>query len=225
MTSALAIFIVAAVLCAASATWVLRAYRRADGGGDAPAQPAFIGVGLVIIAALGVYIALGQPNLPGAPFMARMEALKHRDPTSFTAEEALAILEQAAREDRNDATPLLYAGQVYMQMGDADQAARAFDGALRRDPEMTEAMLGLGRALVARDGGAVSPEALALFERVAARSNDPAPWIYQAMASMQSGREADTRRLWGEALQRMAPDDPRRAMAQQMSSGEANAAP
>jgi cytochrome c-type biogenesis protein CcmH len=225
VTSALAVFIAAAVLCAAAAAWVLRAYRRAAGGGEAPARPAFIVVAVTIAAALGVYIALGRPDLPDAAYASRLEALKQRDPTTFTGEEALAILHEASRDEPTNPLPLIYSGQVYMQLGDAENAARSFDAALRRDQNNVEAMLGLGRAMVARDEGVVSPEALALFQRVTAQSEDPAPWIYQAMAAMQDGRDADVRRLWGEALQRMAADDPRRAMAAQFASGATNAAP
>jgi hypothetical protein len=39
------------------------------------------------------------------------------------------------------------------------------------------------------------------------------------MAAMEEGRTADAPRLWGEALARMAPDDPRREMARRMSEG------
>lgn len=80
--------------------------------------------------------------------------------------------------------------------------------------------MGLGRALVAVNNGQVSPEAVALFQQAAARSDDPAPWIYQAMAAMEQNREADARRLWAEALARMSPDDPRRDMARRMSTGD-----
>ena len=69
-------------------------------------------------------------------------------------------------------------------------------------------------------GGRVTPEALAQFQRVAASTNDPAPWIYQAMAAMQDNNNTQARRFWGEAYARMAPDDPRRDMARRMSAGE-----
>jgi cytochrome c-type biogenesis protein CcmH/NrfG len=78
--------------------------------------------------------------------------------------------------------------------------------------------MGLGRAVVQIDGR-VSPDALALFQQAGQLSDDPAPWVYQAWAAMEAGRDADVRRFWGEALRRMAPDDPRRAMAQRFASG------
>ena len=222
MSSALALAIAAAILCAGAAFWVLRAYRR--GGEQARAQPAFLGAAVTLAVTLGVYLYIGRPDLPDAPYAIRLEALKHRDPTTFTGEEALAILGEAARDDISDPRPLLYSGQVHMQMGDVEAAARAYDAALRRDPNSVEAMLGLGRAMVARDEGMVAPEALALFQRVGAVSDDPAPWIYQAMAAMQGG--GDARPFWGEAYRRMAPDDPRRAMAERIINGETpNASP
>ena len=105
-------------------------------------------------------------------------------------------------------------------MGRPREAARAYDAALQRNPQMAEAMLGLGRAIIAIDEGPISPEALELFQRASALlPDDPRPWIYQAIAAMEQNREADARRFWGEALTRMAPDDPRREMARRMSTG------
>lgn len=216
MWSSLAVLIAAAVVTAAVAFWTLRAYRR--GGGNA-AAPALAGCAAVALAALGAYLAIGKPDLPDAPYRERLEALRTRDPTTFSADEALAVLGQAAKDHPRDPLPHFYTAEILLGQGRAAEAARAYELALRRDPESVDAMMGMGRALVAVDDGRVGPEALALFQQVAARSDNPAPWIYQAMAAMQEGREADARRLWGEALSRMAEDDPRRAMAARMSSG------
>lgn len=199
----------------AAAVWVLRAYRRA--GGDRPA-PALIACAVAAIAALGTYLAVGKPDLPGARFTDRLAALKHRDPTTFNADEALAVLSQASRDDPRDARPHFFAGQVLLTEGRTEEAARAFDAAVRRDPRSAEALLGLGRALVQLEDGRVSEDARDVFARAAAlETSDPTPWIYQAMAAMQEDRAADARVFWGEAYARMAPDDPRRAMAERMS--------
>jgi cytochrome c-type biogenesis protein CcmH len=218
MGSAILVFAVAALLCAAASLWLLVSYRRADK--SAKAAPALIVCAVVAVAALGGYLVVGRPELPDAPYSARLDALKQRDPTSFTADEALAILAEAAREDTRDPRPHFYSGQVLLDAGRAEEAARAYDAALRRDPNNLEAMLGLARSMVQIDGGRVSDSARVLFEQVGAATNDPAPWIYQAMAAMQSGDDANAQRLWGEALVRMQPDDPRREMATRMSRGE-----
>lgn len=218
MFAALTVLALGAVLTAGSAYWVLRAYRRAGGGARA-AAPALVMCGAVGLVALCAYLVAGRPDLPDAPYAARLEALKHRDPTTYTADEALAVLAEAARENPRDPLPHFYSGEVLLNQNRAQEAAREYDAALRREPALAEAMLGLGRSLVRIEGGRVSPEALTLFQQAGALTNDPAPWIYQAMAAMEESRDADVRRFWGEALQRMGPEDPRRAMAQQMSTG------
>lgn len=218
MWTSLTVLLVAAVLTACAAFWVLRAYRRAGGGARSPA-PALAACVVVALAALITYLAIGRPELPDAPYQQRLTALKDRDPSTFSAEEALAVLHEAARDNPNDPLPHFYTGELLLAQGRAQEAARAYDLALRRDPGLTEAMLGLGRALVRIEAGRVTPEALALFQQAGSLSDDPAPWVYQAMAAMEAGQDADARRYWGEALARMSDDDPRREMAAQMSRG------
>lgn len=213
--SSIAVFVAAALLTAAAAFWVMRAYRIA---GASARQPLLI-CGVVGVAALGAYLVIGRPELPDAPYHARLEALKHRNPATFTAEEQLAVLDEAAKRDPRSPLPHFFTGEIMLATDHPEQAARAFDAALRRDPQMAPAMLGMGRAMFEMDHGRVSPDALRMFEQAGALSNDPAPWVYQAMAAMQDNRTADARRFWGEALRRMSPDDPRRAMARRMSEG------
>jgi cytochrome c-type biogenesis protein CcmH len=216
MGSSLAVLALAAVFTAAAAFWALRAYRRSGG---ANARGALVLSGAVAVVALGTYMAIGRPDLPDAPYRARLAALDGRDPRSFNADEALAVLHEAARENPNDPLPHFFTGELLYQLDRPQEAARAYDQALRRDPDSGAAMLGLGRALVAVENGRVSPEALDLFQRASATVNDPAPWMYQAMAAMQSG--ADATPFWREALARAGAEDPRREMLQRMASGEA----
>lgn len=195
----------------------MRAFRRA--GGEAKSGPAALAVCAVVgLAGVGIYLVNGDPAIPGASYRARLEALRDRDPASLTVEEALAVLSEAAREHPQDPLPHFYAGQLLLDQQRPQEAARSFDAALRRAPRMAEALMGLGRAIVQTEGR-VTPEAIAFFQQAGELTDDPAPWIYQAMAAMEAGDEAEARRFWGEALRRMGQDDPRRAMAQQMSRG------
>jgi cytochrome c-type biogenesis protein CcmH len=174
--------------------------------------------GFMALVALGVYLVIGHPELPGAPYAARMEALKQRDPSTYTGEEWLAILAEAAKANPEDPGPLLMTGQVYLANRRPEAAARAFDAALRRDPLSAPALMGLGRALMAANRGSISPEALAAFQQAAALDDaDPTPWLYQALGAMEANNSAEARRFWDEAYRRMSEDDPRREMALRMS--------
>jgi cytochrome c-type biogenesis protein CcmH len=206
------------LLCAGAAFWVLRAYRRAGGGQGSP-RGALASCAAAALAALGAYLVVGRPELADAPFQARLAALKQRDPRTYTSDETLAVLGQAAHARPLDPLPYYYSGLVLAGQARPEEAARAFDAALRRDPRLGEAELGLGRALVAINGGRVTAEALQAFRQAATLTDDPAPWIYQAMAAMQADNEADARHFWGQALARMQADDPRREMARRMSAG------
>jgi cytochrome c-type biogenesis protein CcmH len=208
----------AAALTAGAAFWVLRAYRRA-GAGAASAGPALAACAAAALTGLGVYLAIGRPGLPDAPYAARLEALRQRDRSTFGAEEWLTVLADDARMNPRDPGPHFYRGEILLALGRSAEAARAFDAALRRDPQLAPAMMGLGRALVAIDGR-ITPDALALFRDAAALSDDPAPWLYQAAAAMEAGDREGVRRFWNEALRRMPPDDPRRAMAQPFTADQ-----
>lgn len=206
----LSVLLVSALLCAGAAFWVLRAYRRA-GGGARTAFPALTACAVVGIAALGAYLVIGHPELPGAAYAQRLEALKDRDPTTYSADEALTILHEAARENPNDPLAHFYTGQLLLDQGRPQEAARAFDAALRREPRLAEAMIGLGRAMTQVDGR-VTPETFALFQQATALTEDPAPWIFMAMYAAEQGEAAELRRYAEEASSRMGPDDPRQQM-------------
>lgn len=216
MWTSLIVLLTAALLTAAVAYWVLRAYRRSGGG---KARSAMIVCGVTALVALGAYIAVGRPELPDAAYAERIEALKQRDPRTFTQEEALVMWREIAIQHPDDPLPQFYAAEILMDQDRAREAAGAYEQALRRAPENPDALIGLGRALL-RIEGALTPEALALFEQASRYTDDPTPWIYQAMAAMESGRNDDARRFWSEAYTRMPAEDPRREMARRMSRGQ-----
>lgn len=222
MWNSLLVLLVGAALAAGALYWALRAYRR--GGGDAKSgRVVLLACGGAAAAALAAYLVIGHPELPDAPYRARIDALiaslRSPTPPAITAEEQLAVWQYFTREHPEDVTPHLEAAKTLLALGRAREAAVEFDRVLRLEPESVQALLGMGRALVALEGR-VTPEAQAFFMQAAERTDDPAPWLYQAMAAMQENRADDARRLWGEAYRRMGPDDPRREMARRMSTGE-----
>ncbi len=217
MWTSLVVILFGALFAAGAAFWTLRAVRRAGGDARDGRLALFVCAGVSVVA-LGAYLVNGRPGLAGSAYAARLEALHERPPETYAIDEALAVLAEGARRNPTDPRPHLYAGEILFSNGRAAEAVRSFDAALRRDAQSNEALLGLAKATVAVQGS-FTPESLAMFQQVADRSGDPAPWLYLAMAAMEQGRATEAQRMWGEALSRMAPDDPRREMASRFASG------
>lgn len=216
--SSFAVFGLGAVMLALASWWGMRAYARADAG-SAPASPrnAMIAVALASAAVLGMYLYLGRPDLPGAAYADRMAALAERPLETYTPDEIVAVLHARAKQDPESPEPLLVLAGFEAQMGRAQEALRAYDEALRRDPNSYEATLGVGLVLFAQSQGEVSAQAQSLFER--AREMRPEavePVFYLAIAAEQAGRVDEAQALWRQARAMMTPDDPRIAMIDQM---------
>jgi len=202
----------------AAVLWPLRAYVGASGG--AKRSGALVTAAACVAVALGVYVATGKPGMADNPFAARIAALEETAktaPQELDQQQMLAILSERARRTPKDAQPLYFSGVIHASQGRFDDAARAFDGALRRDPANPQIMIELAAAMVAMEGRVVSPEALALFEKAQGlRPDDVRPVFYRALAASQNGRKAEALALWPKVLAMLPPDDPRRQMASMM---------
>ncbi|MEZ5973004.1 MAG: tetratricopeptide repeat protein [Hyphomonadaceae bacterium] len=218
MLTPLIVMVVGVLLAAGAAFWTLRAVRRAGGNAATGRFVLFVCAGLSVVA-LGVYAINGRPELPGGAYAERMAALKERPRETYTLDDWLAVLADDARENPADPWPHLATGEVLLRANRPQEAARAFDTALRRDPHSVDALIGLARA-IAQTEGSFTPEALAFLEQASTITDDPAPWLYRAMAAMESGRDAEARQMWGEAYARMSAEDPRREMARRFSTGQ-----
>jgi cytochrome c-type biogenesis protein CcmH len=216
-TTNVLVFGLAAALAALAAWWVMRAFARPGAATPAVRRGALIAAAAVSLGAIALYAATGRPDLKDQPYKGRLAALQQTDPSQMSPEQILAVLAERARVDRRDPRPHIFTGQILAEQGRDQEAARAFQAALRRDPMNPAALLGLGRVAVSMQAGAISPEALALFEAAAVSApKDPTPWLYQALAATQEQRWADALKLWPEVEKRLAPEDPRHAMVASM---------
>jgi len=225
-TTIVLVFGLAAAVAALAAWWVMRAFARPGAATPAVRRGALIAAAAVGLGALALYAATGRPDLQDQPYKGRLAALQETDPSQMSPEQILAVLAERARVDRDDPRPHIFTGQILAEQGRDQEAARAFQAALRRDPMNPAALLGLGRVAVSMQAGAISPEALALFEAAAVSApKDPTPWLYQALAATQEQRWADALKLWPEVEKRLAPEDPRHAMVASMIAQAKNPPP
>lgn len=150
-----------------------------------PAQRTALVVTLLLpLAALGVYLPLGQPNLPAVPFATRPKEA----PVPPQVMEAVAKLEAALKENPDDAGGWGLLAQTYGAMSRPADAVNAWRQVLRLTPDDASVKSTLGEALTVAADGVVGDEAVRLFTgAVAADAMDARARYYLGMARVQAG--------------------------------------
>ncbi len=162
-----------------------------------------LALSLVPLVALAVYGAYGAPGLPAQPLAARSPA----HPTQHDMAQAVVHIEAQLAKNPEDGRGWEVIAPVYMRTGRFADAAKAYEALLRTQGPAADRFASLGEALVSSEGGIVSAQARAAFERAA--ELDPAlpkAGFYLARAAEQDGdREGAARRY--QALIDAAPAD------------------
>lgn len=150
-----------------------------------PAQRTALVVTLLLpLAALGVYLPLGQPNLPAVPFATRPKEA----PVPPQVMEAVAKLEAGLKENPDDAGGWVLLAQTYGAMSRPTDAVNAWRQVLRLTPDDASVKGALAEALTVAADGVVGEEAVRLFtEAVAADAMDARARYYLGMARLQAG--------------------------------------
>jgi cytochrome c-type biogenesis protein CcmH len=203
--------LIAASEAGAARTEIARRLLKADAAGsvDLPRSGErarqFAAVALVAmpVAALGLYLFIGSPDLPDQPFTARMTApLEDQDVATLVvrAEARLAA-------NPNDGSGWEVIGPAYVRLGRYRDGVRAFGNALQLLGSDVRRETSYGDAIVRLNDGVVTADARAAFER--ANRLDPKavpPRFYLALALGQEGRKAEAVAAW-QALLAGAPAD------------------
>jgi cytochrome c-type biogenesis protein CcmH len=150
-------------------------------------------VPLVALLAYGLY---GSPDLPAEPAAARVAGGATRDITTAVGE-----IEAHLAKHPEDGQGWSVIAPVYLRLGRADEAVRAYANALRLSGEDAGRLADYGEAVVAAASGVVSATARAAFERAAVL--DPAapkPRFYLAEAAAQDGDKAGARQRYADLL-------------------------
>lgn len=150
-----------------------------------PAQRTALVVTLLLpLAALGVYLPLGQPNLPAVPFATRPPEA----PVPPQVMEAVAKLEAGLKDNPDDVGAWGLLAQTYGAMSRPVDAVNAWRQVLRLSPGNGSVQGALAEALTVAADGVVGEEAVRLFtEAVAADPMDARARYYLGMARIQAG--------------------------------------
>jgi cytochrome c-type biogenesis protein CcmH len=172
----------------------------ADGGGrrTQPRRLAAIAALVVLtLGPLGLYIALGSPNLPGEPAFARIKTPQGRESIASL----ISQVETHLAANPNDGAGWEVIAPVYTRLGRFDDAVKARRKALALNGETATRDADLGEAETAAANGVVTAEAKATFDRAVARDPKEAKARYfLGLAAEQDGRNGDAATIWRSML-------------------------
>lgn len=149
----------------------------------------------------GLYLFFGSPHKADQPFAAREAELLSRAPETLNEDEVMLLLQEQARKVPTDPKPHALMAQVLSGAGRDQDALRAYQAALRRDPNNADLIAETGAVLMRLNRDVVGPDAEAAFE--AALKLDPSSAnvrFYLGLADWQAGRKAEALSAWREAF-------------------------
>ncbi|MBT4017674.1 MAG: c-type cytochrome biogenesis protein CcmI [Alphaproteobacteria bacterium] len=123
---------------------------------------AMIALGMAVLGFF-MYAQLGTPGVPGQPF-----AQRSTPPADGQPGKMREVIERLAKRmetepDNLDGWSLL--GQSYSSVAQYDEAANAFQQALKLEPDNTDLLMSYGESLVLTSGNEVIPAAKEAFEK------------------------------------------------------------
>lgn len=174
---------------------LLRVAGEADDSRDLECEPALrrrraasaIAVSTIPLVALALYGALGSPDLPARPLVARLEA----DPAKLDFATVVSRVEAHLAQNPEDGRGWEVLAPVYLKSGRGDDAVKAYEASLRLNGETASRLADYGEALVASAEGIVEAKARTAFEKAVTLDREGLKArFYLALAAEQDGDKA-----------------------------------
>lgn len=162
--------------------------------------------------AASLYLAFGNPTLPGAPVAQVQAAAPERQ--SITA--LVSQVEKHLERNPEDGRGWEVVAPVYTRMGRLDDAVRARRNVLRLLGATAGREADFGEALTLAANGVVTAEARGAFERAtAADATDVKARYFLGLAAEQDGKPQQAGDIWRKLLAEAPGDAPWRGFLQQ----------
>jgi cytochrome c-type biogenesis protein CcmH len=177
--------------------------------------------------ALGFYLALGSPNIPGQSALARLDKPQGSPSVAVLVGQVEAHLER----NPNDGAGWEVIAPVYLRLGRFNDAVAAWRKSIALNGDSAARESDLGEALVAAADGVVTGEAKLAFERaIASDRRDPLARYFLGLADEQDGDRDGAAVKWRSLLDDATPDAPwtnfvRSALARVAGEPDAGPAP
>jgi cytochrome c-type biogenesis protein CcmH len=155
--------------------------------------------------AMGLYLELGSPDLPGQPIASRAAA-----PVQNRGLDALvAQVEAHLAKNPEDGRGWEVVAPVYMRFGRFEDAVKARRNAIRLNGASADREADLGESLMAAANGVVTDEAKAAFERaIALDAKLPKARFFLGVAAHQDGQGDKAISIWRDMLSEAPPGSP-----------------
>lgn len=182
-----------------------------DGAG--PRRAVVIGVGAACVAAVGLYLTLGKPEMADQPYAKRVAAWKAADPSTLEPDKIAAVLEDVVAERPTDPEPLVFLAKARVAAGDAPGAEAALRKAVRLAPKRADLWSLLGETFVMEARGQVGADAkLAFTEALKVDPNDLRARYYLGRGKVADGDVAGGVADWRALVASLPANDPGRAV-------------
>lgn len=173
------------------------------------------GVALPVIAA-GLYLSIGQPNLPGQDFAARPSDLlltastAPAEPARLDGVETMVVrLAERLKREPDDLEGWQLLGMSYASLERFPEAAKGYQRAIALAPQDAALRALYGETLVNAAGGKVTAEAAKAFDAALVRdAKETRALFYRGVSFEQSGQPQQALAVWTALLRNGDPKSP-----------------
>lgn len=184
--------------------------------GKTPRKIVVAAVGAACIAAVGLYVVKGRPEMADQPYAKRVAEWKAADPSTLEPAQIAAVLEGVAAERPKEAEPLVFLAKARAAAGDLSGAEAALRKAVRVAPRRADIWSLLGETFVMEAKGQVGADAkLAFGEALKVDPNDLRARYYLARGRIAEGDVQGGLSAWRALAGGLPAQDPGRAALQQ----------
>ncbi len=163
-------------------------------------------IALVGVAALGIYVAVGTPDMADQPYKLRLKGWSEQPIETLSPAQIAALLGEQAKKNANEPEFLRIYAQMQEESGDSLSAVRNLEKSLAIDPASAQAWNMLGQLYARLAEGEVTPQARAALSK--ALELDPkavAPRYLIGKSEVEAGRRAEGLMIWRSLLADLGP--------------------
>lgn len=190
--------------------------------GKTPRKVVVAAVGAACIAAVGLYVVKGRPEMADQPYAKRVAEWKAADPATLEPAQIAAVLEGVAAERPKEAEPLVFLAKARAAAGDLSGAEAALRKAVRVEPKRADIWSLLGETFVMEAKGQVGADAkLAFGQALKIDPQDLRARYYLARGKIADGDVQGGLSAWRALAAGLPAEDPgRAALAQEIARVE-----